>query len=202
RRLDGDRAAARRWAMWAAVGVAAWMALTGGLAASGRLAFGPMPPPVMLLFVGMTALVVGVGCSRVGARLAALPVWVLVGFQGFRLPVELLLHHGASLGVVPAEMSWSGYNFDVITGLSALALGAVAYRGRLPRAAVIGFEVVGCGLLATVVVVSILATPAFGVLETRPPNVWITDWPFIWLPTVLVALALLGHVVLFRRLRG
>jgi hypothetical protein len=33
-----------------------------------------------------------------------------------------------------------------------------------------------------------------------PPNVWVGDFPFVWLPTVMVAAALLGHLLVFRRL--
>lgn len=35
----------------------------------------------------------------------------------------------------------------------------------------------------------------------EPANVWITWPPFVWLPAVLVPVALLGHLLLFRRLR-
>jgi hypothetical protein len=34
----------------------------------------------------------------------------------------------------------------------------------------------------------------------EPANVWVTRPPFVWLPAVLVLAALLGHLVLFRRL--
>jgi hypothetical protein len=33
------------------------------------------------------------------------------------------------------------------------------------------------------------------------PNVWVTQAPFVWLPAVMVLAALLGHILLFRRLR-
>jgi hypothetical protein len=39
------------------------------------------------------------------------------------------------------------------------------------------------------------------VLHTSPPNTWIQSPPFVWLPLFMVGLALLGHLVLFRRLR-
>ena len=32
-------------------------------------------------------------------------------------------------------------------------------------------------------------------------NGWVTRLPFVWLPSVLVAFALAGHIVVFRKLR-
>ena len=47
-----------------------------------------------------------------------------------------------------------------------------------------------------------LAAPTpFRVFKTPPPNTWVTIAPYVWLPTVLVALAILGHIVVYRALR-
>jgi hypothetical protein len=40
------------------------------------------------------------------------------------------------------------------------------------------------------------------VFRTAPANVWVTTAPYIWLPTVMVAFAILGHIVVYRRLRA
>ena len=34
----------------------------------------------------------------------------------------------------------------------------------------------------------------------EPANVWITHAPWVWLPTVMVFAAILGHVLVYRRL--
>jgi hypothetical protein len=43
-----------------------------------------------------------------------------------------------------------------------------------------------------------MPTP-FRVFE-GPPSVFVASVPFVWLPTVMVMAALLGHLLLFRRL--
>ena len=197
RAQHGERAA-RRWGLAAAVGAVVWMGLTGGLAMSGALAFGPMPPPMMVLFVVMILGTVGVALSPVGAALAKLPLWLLVGFQAFRIPVELLLHRSYEEGLMPIEMSYLGWNFDVVTGVAALILGAALAFKTVPGWVVWGWNVLGFALLANIVTIALLATPAFDVLQTDPPNVWVTHAPFIWLPTVLVTSALLGHLLVWR----
>ena len=37
--------------------------------------------------------------SRIGGKLAHVPLALLIGFEGFRLPLELAMHHGAGRGV-------------------------------------------------------------------------------------------------------
>jgi hypothetical protein len=34
----------------------------------------------------------------------------------------------------------------------------------------------------------------------EPSNIWVTQAPWVWLPAVMVLAALLGHVLVFRRL--
>lgn len=36
----------------------------------------------------------------------------------------------------------------------------------------------------------------------EPANVWITHTPFVWLPMVMVMMAMVGHIVVLRRLRS
>src|SRR5690606_4684712 len=150
-----------------------------------------------------TGLTIWLARSEQGRRLADLPLSWLVGFQGFRVVVELLLHRGYVEGFVPRELTYSGHNFDMLTGVLAIALGTWACRGTPPRWTLVACTVLGRVLLAIVATPAILAMPTrFQVLNTDPPNVWITEVPFVWLPTVLVQAALLGHLLLFRRLRA
>ena len=50
---------------------------------------------------------------------------------------------------------------------------------------------------------TILSAPLpFRVFWNEPANVWVTRVPWVWLPAVLVLAALLGHIVVYRRLRA
>jgi len=181
---------------------AVWVGLTGALAAGGVLAvFEGIPRPVPVFVAGI-ALTLAICLGRSGARLLdTSPLWLLIGFQAFRIPVELLIHLAGTEGVAPMLMTWSGRNFDIITGLAAVPLGLLAARDRLPRIGQWRFALGGLGLLINVVGHAVLAMPSpIRVFETVPPNTWIASWPYIWLPTVLVTAALGGHVLLIRRL--
>ena len=52
------------------------------------------------------------------------------------------------------------------------------------------------------VVVALLATPMVHAFGTEPAhlNTWVAYFPFVWLPAGLVSAAVLGHVLLWRRL--
>ncbi len=203
RRLGRPRAEARNAATAAAIGTAIWMGLTLAAAAAGWLAFGPLPPPFVLLFVVILALGIGLGRSRVGERLAmGLPLAALVGIQGFRLPLELLMHRAYAEGVMPEQMSYSGLNFDILTGITAILVAGLLLAGRMPLWGVRAWNWMGLLLLVNIVTIAWLSAPTpLRVFLNEPANVWITYPPFVWLPAVMVLTALFGHLVIFRRLR-
>jgi len=195
-------AVARRLGL-VALGAGGFWLLGVGLARAGALRFGTLPPRPFLFFLIGFALTVALSRSRVGRDLALrLPLSFLVGVQAFRILVELLLHQGAADGVTPPQMTWSGYNFDVITGLLALPLAVALQRGGLGPRAAWAFNWLGIALLANVLVIAILSMPTpLRAFHNEPANVWIAEAPFIGLPGVLVPFALLGHLLLWRRMR-
>lgn len=201
-----SRAEARGAAVRTGLGLGAWLALTGALAGSGVLAdFQSFPPRLMPLFgVGML-LTVTLVVSRFGKRLAeSLPLALIVGYQGFRIAVEIMLHRAYSEGVIGVQMTWSGLNFDVVTGLTGLALGLWLWRRGedrpVPRGLSWAWNVLGFGLLVTIVSIAIMSFPGPLARFDGPANTWVTTVPFVWLPTVMVTAALFGHLLLARRL--
>ena len=202
RRLGAAPPDARRRATVAALAVAAWMALTGLAGASGRLSFETMPPTMPILIVATFAVVAGVVRSEAGRRIAAgAPLALLVGVQAFRLPLEMLMHRAYEEGIMPVQMSYSGLNFDIVTGLSALLLAPLVAAGRAPAWLVRAWNLLGIALLTNILTVALLSAPTpLRVFHNEPANVWVTRAPWVWLVTILVAMAMLGHAVIWRRL--
>jgi hypothetical protein len=118
-----------------AMGLALWMALVGGAAAAGLLArFDRTPPPMALLLPVIVGGSIVLALSTVGRSVAqAWPLGALVGLQMFRLPLELVMHRAARLGIMPEELSYSGYNLDIVTGATAVLLVAVMTGRAVPR---------------------------------------------------------------------
>jgi hypothetical protein len=190
----------------AGIGLAVWLLLTGALAGSGALAvFEPFPPRVMPLLGLGFVLTIALALSRFGERLAeSLPLSALIGYQGFRVLVEIMLHRAYAEGVIGQQMTWSGLNFDVVSGLTGLALGVWLWRRGeaqpIPRALLWAWNLLALGLLLTIVSIAIMSFPGPLARFDGPANVWVTTVPFVWLPTVMVTAALFGHLLLARRL--
>ena len=120
------------------------------------------PPPFAFLVAAIVALACAMSFSRFGARIAStIPVWGLVLVQAFRLPLELAMHGMYARGIMPVQMSYSGLNFDIVTGATAIPVAVLAALGYAGRGIVITWNILGLALLINVVTVAILGTPRF-----------------------------------------
>jgi hypothetical protein len=166
--------------------------------------FDARPPPLLLLALAVVSSAQLLGRSAFGRTLGdGLPLAALVGFHAFRLPLELLMHEAALEGVMPAQMTYTGWNFDIVTKGSAIVVGALVHWGAGGRRLVLAWNALGTALLIAIVVIAIASTPLFAAFGEGPAlNTFITYEPFATLPTVMVLLAMAGHVVLWRRLRA
>jgi hypothetical protein len=159
---------------------------------------------MMILIAATLALAIYVGTSKVGARLASgIPLVALVAVQGFRFPLELMLHRAYVERLMPIQMSFSGLNFDIISGLGALMVAVVLVLRPRSLVFVRIWNAAGVVLLANILTIAIISTPTpLRVFQNEPANTWIAQAPWVWLPTVLVLAAVVGHIVVYRRLRA
>lgn len=180
-----------------ALTVTVWVILTSIPPASGQLQASPFPA-LPLFFVTVLGGSVAFAFSRHGTRLARhLPLSALVGFHLFRLPLELVLHEWASQRSIPSTMTWNGQNFDIVTGIIALLL--IPFVNSHPRLVHL-FNWLGVALLANVLRVVVMSSPLPFAWDVHPPLVLAAFAPYHLIGTVLVASAVAGHLLLFRRL--
>jgi hypothetical protein len=203
RRSGATESAARRAAVIVAVDSAAWMALTWVAAMSGILQrWDRTPPPFLFVIVGMVVISLILAFGRVGTRIAQyIPLSTLVAIQGFRLPLELAMHALVARGIMPTQMSYSGRNFDIVTGATAIVVAMLAKKGLGGRRLVAAWNVLGLGLLVNVVSVAIASMPLLRLFGDDRVVTFVTYPPFVWLPAVMVLAALAGHLMIFRALR-
>ena len=195
RRLGGPPT---RRAGMTALALGVWLAGTSAIVASGALAAAPMPR-IPLFFAAINLAAVAAALSPVGRWLAAgLPLAALVAFQGFRLPLELVLHSWALQGTIPETMTWTGSNYDIVSGIVAIAAAPFASRSRATAWAA---NIVGLTLLVNVGRVAMLSSPLpFAWPDVSPPLQLVLYLPYAWIGPVCVAGALAGHIVLTRAL--
>ena len=201
--IESGAAQGKRVAAIAAAVAAVWMTVHALITNSGVLEGGPPIPPRVAPYLGVTIVICTLFArSRAGELLARhTPLFALVAFHGFRLPLEIWLHVMYDAGHIPVQMTWSGLNFDVATGVGAIVVGALVWKGRAPRALVWAWNVLGSVLLVVVVAIAFMSAPTALRVFTQDPSLdLVLHAPFNWIATVLVAGAMVGHMIVFRRL--
>jgi hypothetical protein len=103
-------------------------------------------------------------------------------------------------GVMPVQMSFAGYNYDVVSGVLASLLVLVGWRRSLPIWVIWSFNLVGMLFLLIIFGIAIASLPPFAAFGPDRLNTWVSFFPYVYLPTVMVQLALLGHLLSFRKL--
>jgi hypothetical protein len=187
----------RRTAGWCALTL---MLLELLLASRGYLRmWDPRPPPFMAMMACLLAGVIYLS-RRFGPALATLPFSLLIGLQAFRLPLELVMHRAATAGIMPHAMSYSGWNYDIVSGALAAVVGLLAFRGTAPRWLLWTWNILGSLLLVIVVVLAFAAMPIAHRFGLDQMDTWVAYPPFVWLPGILVPAAALGHLVIWRKL--
>lgn len=183
------------------IGILIWLGVPAILAFQGVFLDFASTPPALMKVIGVMVLVIFVfTLSPWGKRAAEkLPETLLVGTQVFRVPLEIVLFSLAGKQLLPEAMTFSGYNFDIITGALALPLWWKLRQLSAPRWALWAWNTIGLVLLLTVISIAVMSFPQpFGFFT--PHNVIVSFYPWIWLPTFLVPLALTSHLLLFRKL--
>lgn len=196
----GGREAAGRATLVASVGMLALLGGSAYLAASGTLRSLVGTPAVALYPLVCVALGLSLALSRLGRAFSEhVPIAALVGFQSFRLPLELLLHHWYEQGVVPVQMTLAGENLDIVTGVLGLVTGLLLWRQHAGRGSVLAFNVIGLVLLFNVMSVALRSVPGpLRTYESEPPLLLPMSMPYTWIIPVCVAGAFFGHVVALR----
>ncbi|MEM6368139.1 MAG: hypothetical protein AAF851_07515 [Myxococcota bacterium] len=192
-----------RWRPFA-LGLGGWLGLFLVLAGTGvlsRLA-GSMALALYLVAANGAALVMAL---TLPGRLVvkASSAWMLIAFQLFRGPLELVLHHWYALGALPVQMTYEGQNLDILTAVAG-AMALVFLRGWPPSDryrwwVTLSFNLVGAALLLNVMRVAMQSAPwPMRTFMNDPPVVLPFFVPQTLIVPVCVAGALWGHVVTFR----
>ncbi len=202
--LFSRRRPARRLGL--AIGTVIVMSASAAAAWTGLLSrFDRVPPPMALMIAGVLAMGLALGLSRLGGDAAReVPLAHLIGLQAFRLPLELVMHRACTLGIMPPELSYSGYNFDIVTGLGAALLYlAITSQWSVPRLVLWAWNLWGFWCLAVIFGIAVTTSPMVRLFgdDPRHVNTWVLFFPYVWLPVVMVTVAIAGHVTVARALR-
>ena len=152
----------RRTTLAITAGLAIWLIYVGLFSSLGYMRDPSLRPPGILWVVGPVVLFVVLVLVRsgIGARVAgAIPLWLILGFESFRIGVELLMHRLWEDGLVPKLLTYEGGNVDMVFGLSAPIIAWIVAMGRPGLRLAMGWNVLGLLSLANVAASSVLTGP-------------------------------------------
>ena len=188
-----------------AVGLAVfWLVLLLVVGRSGILAnFSVFPAPFMFFFPCLISFSVFLAYSKFGTVVMQnVTLANLVLFQSFRILAEVALFLALSEGLAPVQMTFEGYNFDIVIGALALFLGLYFRRNPGAKLALL-FNVLGLVFLVVIAFIALTSMPTpLRIFMNEPSNIWVTGSPYIFLPGILVLAAITGHLLIFRKLRS
>jgi hypothetical protein len=174
-----------------------WMLIQAGFAISGAYQTESHEIPLLMFFGPLPALLFFAALFA-GARqslVAGLPLKLLTIIHIVRIPVELVLHWLYEGRLIPEVMTYSGANFDILSGLTAPIVLFLAFRGNtVKRGLLIAWNIVALGLVLTIVTIAILSFPGpLQQLSPELPNRAVALFPYVWLPSVIVPIVIFSH---------
>ncbi|WP_423998544.1 hypothetical protein [Maribacter sp. IgM3_T14_3] len=128
----------------------------------------------------------------------------LLGIHILRIPVELCLYQLFLKGQIPEIMTFTGWNFDILIGLSALAILIYQFvkKKNLARHFFLFWNVIGLLFLSVIVIIAILSSPLpIQKFAFDQPNVALLEFPYSFLPTCIVPIVFISHFLLIKHLK-
>lgn len=184
-----------------------WLLLTGFLSSAGLYQNFSVAPPLLVMF-GVFPALLFIATYLVFFRksfIEKLDLKRLTLVHIVRIPVEIVLFWLSYVAVVPKLMTFEGWNFDIIAGITAPIVYFVAFRnGNVAKPILVAWNVLSLALLANIVTIAFLSFPSpMQRLAFDQPNIAVAHLPYIWLPTIVVPIVLFSHLAsLYKLLRS
>lgn len=177
-----------------------WALLMSALAEFGIFENTNTIPP-RLIFIILPAIIYVIYLYR---KIKDVNLNYLTALHSIRVPVEIGLFLMFLYGSIPQSMTFEGWNFDIIMGITSLLI--IAYIGITKNSTspklLYYWNILGLVLLTIIVVTAVLSAPTpFQQLAFDQPNVAIKGLPFLLLPIVIVPVVVLSHLLALRKLK-
>lgn len=135
-------------------------------------------------------------------KTAALNSELLLAIHVLRISVELVLYQLYLQHKVPLSMTFKGINFDIMIGFSALLLLVYMLLSgkKINRTFFVSWNIIGIGFLLFIVALAILSSPLpIQQFAFDQPNIAVLAFPYCLLPSGIVPVVLMAHLLLLRQ---
>lgn len=125
----------------------------------------------------------------------------LIGIHILRIPVEIILFQLSALKLIPEIMTFAGWNWDILSGLSAIIILGLFLNNQLNRKLFILWNIASIVLLVIIVITALLSAPSpIQQFAFNQPNIAVLQFPYALLPCVIVPIVFLSHFLMLRQL--
>lgn len=160
--------------------------------------FSTMPPKILILPVSWLLFTVFVMLNgKTRSIIAGIPPQWLMYFQVYRIAVEWVLWRLFVEGIIPVQMTFEGYNYDILAGILLPLAGWLVFEKKVLsiRWAILA-NFIGLGLVLTIFYIAVRSAPGPIGSEWEDPvrNTMIAYWPLVWLPGLVAPAAIMVHV--------
>ena len=184
--------------------ISAWLILQAVLALTGFYQVTQAIPPRFVLLIGPVLLlaILFLVTKRGRSFADTFNIQKLTLLHAVRIPVEIVLYLVYTEKLIPLVMTFEGNNYDIISGFTAPIIYYLVFvNKKLSNTTLLVWNFVCLGLLINVLVIAILsAQTPFQQLAFEQPNIVVTFFPFVWLPSVIVPVVLISHLAAIRQL--
>jgi hypothetical protein len=198
----------RKSAILVAAVLVTWLVYVGLLGYFGVIRNATMRPPGVVfilipVILFLSAFIARFRSESVGRLALAIPLWIVLGTQSFRVLVELFIHQLWLNGLVPKMLTFAGANVDIYIGASAPIIAWLATRGKTGLKLALIWNFLGLCALINVVIRALLTAPgSLNLIHAEVPNRMFGAFPFMFIPGFFVPLAVVLHVLALRTIYG
>ncbi len=175
-----------------------WLFFTASVSLSGFYINSAAMPPRVFLFGAFPALLLIILFFLVFRRnfIELLPLKTLTLLSIIRIPVEFVIYWLYQNGQMPQVMTFTGRNFDILSGIAAPIIFWLAFRNdKVNKPLLIVWNFAGLILLVNIVITAVLAIPSpIQQIAFDQPNRAVLYFPFIWLPAIVVPIVMFSHL--------
>ncbi len=159
-----------------------------------------IPPRFLIVLIGN---IVFIAFLYSNLKIVSLDYRYAMLVHALRIPVEITLHFLFLRKQVPEIMTFNGLNFDIIIGISALIFFILSqlFKVNLGTKTILIWNIIGLLFLMNILVIAILSAPLpIQQLAFEQPNIAVLSFPYILLPSFIVPIVFLTHIILIKQL--
>lgn len=158
-----------------------------------------IPPRFVIVFAGSLIFVM---FSIRKIKSVVVDTRLLLLIHVLRLPVEIGLYHLFLEKKVPQIMTFNGWNYDVFFGISAILLFLFSLKKEriIYSKVFLWWNFAGILSVSAILLMGIFSAPLpIQQLSFEQPNIAVLEFPYTYLPAVIVPLVFLSHLLIIKR---